>query len=645
MHSLLRFALPVGFIALLFAISCVVFFQSILLHETFPFALLSLLVLVTGLARFWDRRWLGKQSLGNKLFYFLGFLIPLSPMCGLDFILCVGVCLTGGAIIKDRQLFPWYGFACVLYLLIWGFSSLILELPNLSWFAADEGWNPIVGIQSFSQLAFALLLFVAFALFRIWSLVEETRVAAARGILIGGVLSLALSVIQVLTNTYQILETLSLEFPRQTLLWNSLGRSVGTFTDPNAYGIFCGLFIALLCMCRSAPRMESSKWRQIFVVGVLLAFIGGGLSGSRTFFLFLALFGVSYLFISLIYSDNSKARYQHIAIIVGASLILFALIFGVNMPATVRVRETMMALLQGDLSLVENRLQFSRLCIEAFRLFPVFGVGPLLFPSYLTSLSEKLGIPMGLWVDNTNNTYLGIVAEFGLVGLFILSLVLFSAHIGLQRNLSLKLANVRVSIAAYLSFALILVLGPHYFFPEVLLTFTLLLALRLQITDYRRTALFLSVVVVIAFAPATFLAAARTELGLFAWEIAPETKEKFRWSQERFRTWILCDERENGELSAVIDVRNGSPRPQKITLQAQDGGEQALSLASGDRTTVRFHCPVGNPYRGLLIQGSVESPFFPTTEGDSRRLGVQLFTGSPSELVAAREVDNTREGE
>jgi hypothetical protein len=420
---------------------------------------------------------------------------------------------------------------------------------------------------------------------------------------------------------------------------------VGTFTDPNAYGIFCGLFIALLFMSRTNPPIENPKWRRLFVLGILLSLLGGGFSGSRTFLLFLAAFAALYLVISLIYSKNSNTRYQLIIFISLVSALLCAVIFGMNMPAMVRVRETVIALMQGDLSLIENRMQFSRLCLEAFWFFPVFGVGPLLFPSYLTSFSDKLGIPMGLWVDNTNNTYLGLLAEFGLVGLLILFLSLASAHIRLQNGQAVTLSHVRIAIAAYLSFALILVLGPHYSFPEVLLTFILLLSMRLEITEYRRMPLFLSIVVVLAFAPATFLAAARSELGLFAWEMAPEGNEYFRWTQERFRTWILCSENENGEYSATLDLRNGSPQRQQVILQAQVRDDKRLSVASGERSTIRFKCPTHTHHRGILIQGMVESPFYPSTEGDRRRLGVQLFTGHPRESVEAREVDNDGKGE
>lgn len=645
MLSLLRRALPVSFLGLLSPIAVGVVLQSALLRVKPPLFLLSLLLFLVALVLLWDRRWLGTQNLQNQLFYLLGFLIPLTPMSGIDLTLCLGLFVTGYAIVKDRRLFPWYGFACVLYLIIWGFSTLILELPNLHWLSRDESWSPLLGVQSLPQLSFALLVFVALALFHIWSLKAETRIAASRGVLIGGILGLALSLLQALTSTYHVLDGISVEFPRQTLLWNSLGRSVGTFTDPNAYGIFCGLFIALLFMTRIDPPIENPKWQPLFFLGLLLSLLGGGFSGSRTFLLFLAVFAALYLVLSLIYSQNGRNRSQLITLFLGVSLLLCAVIFGMNMPAMLRVRETVIALMHGDLSFIENRIQFSRLCLEAFRFFPVFGVGPLLFPSYLTSFSDKLGIPMGLWLDNTNNTYLGILAEFGLVGLLILFLSLASARIRFQSEENLALSHVRIAIAAYLSFALILFLGPHYYFPEVLLTFVLLFSMRLKIDEYRRMPLFLSIVVVLAFAPATFLAAARSEMGLFAWEMAPETRETFRWTQERFRTWILCSENERGELSAALVLRNGSPHRQQIILQAQGHNEQALSVASGERTTTTFKCSSQNYYRGLLIQGTVASPFYPSTDGDRRRLGVQVFTGSPSEIVIAREVDNNWEGE
>jgi O-antigen ligase len=645
MLSLLRLVLPVGCIGVLCLLSLGVIFQGALLQGELPIVLISLLVFIVTLAWLWDRKWLATQPLQSRLFYLFGLLIPLSSMIGMEVTLCVGVCITGYAIMKDRRLFPWYGFACVLYLIVWGFSTLILELPNLHWFSRKEGWSPLLGVQSLLQLSFAVLLFVAFALFRIWSLIGDARIASTRGIIIGGLCGLTLSLIQALSSTHHIFERIIPEFPRQTLLWNSLGRSVGTFTDPNAYGIFCGLFIGLLLIARVEPPIKSPAWQRLFLPGMLLSFLGGGFSGSRTFFLFLGGFAASYLIISLIYSENGRTRSQHLALISASILILCALIFGIDMAAMVRVRETLVSLMQGDLSLIENRMYFSQLCFEAFRSFPVFGVGPLQFPIYVTSFSDKLQIPLGLWVDNTNNTYLGIVAEFGLVGLLILFLGFSSARIRFQQNLSLKLDYVRIAVAAYISFALILILGPHYLFPEVLLTFVLLLAMRLEIAEYRRMPLLMSILVVLAFTPATFLAAARSELGLFTWEIAPETGETFRWTQERFRTWILCSENENGEHSAALDLRNGSPRPQKIILQAQGGGERVVAVTSGERATARFECPAANHYRGLLIQGSVDSPFYPSTGQDRRRLGIQVFTGSPSSLVLAQEVDNDEEGE
>jgi len=633
-----------SFLLLLFSTSAIRLYHDVTLLESFPVLPLFCLFISVFFAAIGEKKWLSKRSLLERSLFFFGCIFPIAPVLGVDIVSILSLLIFGGVICKNKETFPHFGFPILLYLILYGGFTLVHELPNLQWSINAAQSVQFLGIQGLSQLGFAALLFSAFAFFKLCSEEKSAQIASVRGILWGGTLGLLFSIIQALTRKLPLIEQIHLQFPRQTPLWDSLNRSVGTFTDPNAFGIFSAVFFIFLLLHIGKEQDVYNERPRLVLCGMILAILGGLLSGSRTFLLYILVFFVLYGALTA-YSVRKQPNGRGVLVIlIGISLCGLIVLGLDNFQSLVRVRETISALLRGDLSLVENRLQFASLGVEAFSRFPVSGVGPLQFSGYVTSLSDYLGIDIGFWTDNPNNAYIGFLAEYGLLGLLVMTLMLLYSKIGLQEGLHTKKRAFRVGLAAFASFAVILFIGPHYLFQEVMLLCALFLSLIIRLISVHRSSYLLAIFVVLAFSPALYVSTLQGEMGLYQWEKDPVSGHTYRWTQRAFSTWILCnDEEGTSQRQASIQIRNIASAAQRVSLSTEGGHLEQL-LPAGANQSLKIPCPAENPYRGLNVKGYIDKPFYPNSKGDKRLLGVQILSESPKDILLARELDKEKEG-
>lgn len=241
----------------------------------------------------------------------------------------------------------------------------------------------------------------------------------------------------------------------------------------------------------------------------------------------------------------------------------------------------------------------------------------------MTSYAALFNVPLGLWTDNPNNTYLGFLAEFGLIGavVFCISFLRFRNQLVKKGNLSLDPLLKGVMI----SFFIVLILGPHYLYPEVLFPF-LLIVTRLYRFESRTGFDWVLCSCLLLAVPLIGLKTSGLEYGLYSWEKG-ERGTPFRWTQGEFQTFSPCRE---GETSLLM--RNGQLRDVEVTLPELSA---PVSFASGEEKRIPLPCPNVTAYQGIQVRGRVRPVWVPSRGGDTRTLGIQLYTPQPEEVARA----------
>ena len=99
----------------------------------------------------------------------------------------------------------------------------------------------------------------------------------------------------------------------------------------------------------------------------------------------------------------------------------------------------------------------------------VWGVGPGRFRYYAPALATVAGYDLRGWIDNSNNFYLGVVAEFGILGAGVMLLA------ALRRRGSSSMAQGDGAVVFCL--LALLITGPHVEAPEVALIYSMVLGI------------------------------------------------------------------------------------------------------------------------------------------------------------------------
>src|SRR5690606_1396463 len=106
-----------------------------------------------------------------------------------------------------------------------------------------------------------------------------------------------------------------------------------------------------------------------------------------------------------------------------------------------------------------SRLAFAKLNWYVWLDHLFLGVGMGAFPQHVPMYAEKLGLPLGTWTDNTNNFYMGLLSETGMLGAL--------AFLATALQLRWVPEESRFYRWAVVVFAVLLLFGPHVHFGEV----------------------------------------------------------------------------------------------------------------------------------------------------------------------------------
>ncbi len=328
--------------------------------------------------------------------------------------------------------------------------------------------------------------------------------------------------------------------------WISLGRYSASFTDPNAFGVVAAI---------SSPLLFFSPRYKLFsrLIAVLLI-LGALWSGSRTLFLFLGLFAVSFTVVWLFSPSRvgtiGKSPRRILIGLVPICVFLALLITPITnraleqfspAPALTRLLQTFNA--ASATEMFGSRVLFSRIAISMWREHPLSGVGLARFKAELPSTYRALGLDLGDYRDNANNFYLHILAEHGFFGFLavLAAFLMFRTAVAESRvkesfGFPVIEGLIRQTLAI---FSIVLLTGPHVHFDEVrhLVGILLMLVVLPKSTDSRmeRSLTKFAVVMILAYLVSAFARPAsishqgfygleRDSKGVFVWTGAMEAR-------------------------------------------------------------------------------------------------------------------------
>ncbi len=387
--------------------------------------------------------------------------------------------------------------------------------------------------------------------------------------------------------------------------WSSQGRVSGTLQDPNAMGLFA--FLAIV-FCIS--RIKESRLAGVISV---LWFIASLFSGSRS-----ALIGI-FLFVYI-------ATYSKRTLFVSLSLCAIFIFVSVNALPTLVDTEVLPVSAVRLLQLLEvgqlaestlNRTVFYRAGLSLWLHHPLYGVGPGAFADHLVAVSDQLGLGTGLWRDNANNFYIGLLCELGLIGL--------AASIFAIGHARIRVAVLNpILIAGVLSFCCILFTGPHISFVEILFIFLLLVSSVFEFKN-RAYTLLLSLLFVPSLLAIPFVQRA-TGGGWYNWE--KDGSEYYRWSGLYATSYQRC---ENGKAS--LRVRSLNPSTDVTVHVSTRAKPDTFTLKPGTSLVRTYQCDNEKALFFELQLSDVWSPAEVSKSPDMRLLGVQVFWRKPSDSL------------
>lgn len=564
----------------------------------------------------------------------LGTVTPLIPLFGSGTLLIPAFALVSISVDRDtttasaRSIFyPWIGL-----LLGWVVLEIVwpLDVGYAEWFATFHSSQEIRNalrispphilptMQAFMRMVVLVTLF--------WRLCtnELFRSQFAHGIAFGLVVALPISCLQILGHFPTI-------FINNTHFWITLDRAVGTFSDPNSFGVFIGLALIVLVQrivgARRGP--PTIGWVGVVLGWLLLT----PYAGSRTFFLALVIWSLLLLWVF-------KRRWL---MRVGCGGCVALLVWNVFIMIAPEAFNGLIAILPSggrrlanalDLAMLgdtfASRLIFWRLSIAAWWEAPLTGIGFHRFPLVVTAIADRIGIPLAGWSDNPNSFYLGVFAELGVLGGVILAGTAMQfrvrRNVGSPKNL--------LAYGAIVLFILLLI-GPHTDFDEVALLAALFLA-EFVVVRERLTGISLpgKLCAVAALGVFTVLAVyhLHSARGLYPAEIDSEGK-LFQWSSKEAYLSLPCDSpaipRTIPEANRVaqISLRVIHPdlhtHPVTMTLQTH-AENQSRTMTDTTWQIFTFECR-SHPHIPIMVR--VSRTMIPAQLGwgaDYRILGAQL---------------------
>lgn len=425
----------------------------------------------------------------------------------------------------------------------------------------------------------------------LWSVLGGERgLTFTRGLLVGGVLAAVSALAE-----WCVPEVFALVRPSHPY-WKGIGRMTGFATDPNALGIVLGSLI---------PLAVFTGFRCSWIVVVVL-FLGGFYSGSRSFFI---LPGVT-----LAYLAFPRRRGWGLCIRLGLGVLLLVCFLTLGAHVLPRLPVGLVRLRESfDVTRIaqtfESRTLFTRLCVEAFKLSPLFGVGLGRFEEYVVPLAYSLRLGTGVWRDSALSTYLEILCELGLLGVLV--------FLGVLLSLRRAEGSRPVYRALGVAFLIALLVIPSTNFAEGVAVAGLLLA-QTVVPRWRANYWIIGAALAIS-AAIPFHYMPRAVYGFYPWE----THERgfIRWTAVESRGAFGCRD------EVVLTLLNGSPITQDVEVRTEHGST-LHTIAKNQIFSVKLPCH--NDQATFLL--NVSPGFTPAKYGfigDNRLLGVRQLVAEP----------------
>jgi hypothetical protein len=364
--------------------------------------------------------------------------------------------------------------------------------------------------------------------------------------------------------------------------------------------------------------------RFLTVSFITLVLMAGLLTGSRTFILLLGLLAGALL-------ARRSRRYLIATAVIALFVICSVSLIDHFTPLISRIvsdqslpegaRRGLQALSLDRLSTtLFSRQIFLAIGREIFYQAPIFGVGPDRFRDYVPLVGRDLGILSG-WSDNSNNFYLGLLAELGLVGG-----LAFFLSVSCRRLLDFE-GQIISPLSVIVIIALAMLTGPHLDSPEVLVLVSTLIAFT---TQERKVSVSLTSFLSIAIIVLGVIASTHRESGVFGWE--GDATHLSRWLSSKASLILPCHTQESGDLSqsnANLQIRAPSiphVRSFSVRVSAPHNSPTELVLPPGTAQTINLACPSGHPRLPVTVSSIPPwAPYraWPASSIDRRVLGIQ----------------------
>jgi hypothetical protein len=419
--------------------------------------------------------------------------------------------------------------------------------------------------------------------------------------------------------------------PNQTALWDSLGRPSGLVTDPNALGLVLAftLWIAFLV---PVPGRLPGLWSALLI-------IAGVVSGSRTFLLsiglLLALSAWAKQRRKLLWGALSAAILAVImtTLLDSYSGIVGQLVASDNLPMGLRRGVAALSLYRLEETFMSRGIFFD-LASAIGGGHWLFGVGADRFIDYVPLVGAELNLVRG-WKDNSNNLYVGIITELGIVG----ACVFITAILGRRVRYAVpqvESQRVRLNHSGKVSALWCLVMlgvvactGPHTDFIEVLLLVGCLVAIT---TEQRSLSARLTGGVACAALTLGIIASWHHEQGVYGW--SDSATGATRWLSHRARIAGRCQRGPDGGSRVVFLFRPQyipQSEPLRVVLTVAAQTSQEYLFRSSEVTEVAVSCSLEDDNltsEQVFVNVSTSpawSPYraWPRVSGDRRILGVQ----------------------
>lgn len=443
----------------------------------------------------------------------------------------------------------------------------------------------------------------------------------ARWLVFGSAISAAFVLAQWFTKW--VLGASIIALPNQTALWDSLGRFSGLASDPNALGVMLALCLWVVFIDRS------KRWSPALLSWAALLFVAGVIAGSRTFFLALGILGIT-----IIWKRVSFRKSTYILLI---CVSLLGLITALDGLFGVVDRVQIIAWLppgikRGIAALSLIRFEETFLSRSIFLKFAhyigqghwFFGIGADRFIDYVALAGVKLDLARG-WRDNSNNFFIGLITELGIVGaaFFVLSICGRRLRVNSQAPLNLMALVMLVVIG---------LTGPHTDFMEVLILIAAVVAIA---SEQRQNLARLYTSSAVGALLLGLIAATWHELGVYGWSSTDSGAA--RWLSHRAIVEVRCEPTEKREeLEAKFVFRpHYIPQSEPLVISYRDvsgmksvvGSEaKEVRVSVPEISSISIPCaPKESTKRIQITTNPAWSPYraWPGLSKDRRVLGVE----------------------